>query len=122
MIKLTFLFICIFYLQIVFAQKETSNWHFSQNQGISFNSGGPQQIASIPLNNTYFGNQGGGKTNIVINNMHSGAKVEATEDSNGNVQLKIIEAVDSYIARNISEGGGKSKSAKMILDLKHRPF
>ena len=38
------------------AQKETNNWFFSNNQGISFNGSTPQQIPGIPMSNVYFGN------------------------------------------------------------------
>lgn len=45
-IILVYLF-CFFH---VYAQKETSNWYFTDHQGISFNTGSPQPITGIPAN------------------------------------------------------------------------
>ena len=45
------LFILILYISTLTearAQKETSNWYFSSNEGISFNTGSPQPIQGIP--------------------------------------------------------------------------
>lgn len=71
------------------------------------------------INNTYF--NGGQKSNVVVNNF-TNSKIEVDEDQNGNIEVRVIEAVDSYLAKNLSQGGGSSKSAKLIHDLKNRPY
>jgi hypothetical protein len=73
------------------------------------------------INNTYFGGNSGQKANVIVNNF-SNSKVEINEDDNGNVEVRILEAVDAYLAKNLSQGGGQSKSAKLIHDLKSRDF
>lgn len=55
-IKLTAFLLFISCSCRVAAQKETNNWFFSSNQGVSFNSGSLQTINGIPASNSYGNN------------------------------------------------------------------
>lgn len=63
------------------------------------------------INNTYIGNnQGGAKTNIIINNNHNGAQVEARDDGNGNIEI-MVEQIDAHLAKKYADGNGKLAKA-----------
>lgn len=63
------------------------------------------------INNTYLGdNQGGAKTNIIINNNHNGAQVEARDDGNGNIEI-MVEQIDAHLAKKYADGNGKLAKA-----------